>query len=112
MQCLEPAFDSTLPQRYPGEHGLGEAFKLSGAEVPQLKEIAKKPARCFGNDNRIRLGNPLQTRCKVWCLADDTAFPSFARSGLIAHNNQPSGDTNTGLQQSRRFYCAQGCYHL
>src|SRR5215472_17369978 len=43
MQGLEPAFDSTLPQRQPGAHGLGETFELSGAEVNQLKEITKKP---------------------------------------------------------------------
>jgi hypothetical protein len=110
MQCFEPAFDSACPQRQPGAHRLGETFKLSGAEVPQLKEIAKKPARCFGNDNRIWLGNPLQTRGEVWCLADDFAF--YTQSGLIAYDDQPGGDTNTGLQQSRRFYCAQGCDHL
>src|ERR1700752_2072189 len=107
MHCLEPALDSALPQRQPGAHGFGETFKLSVAEVPQLKEIAKKPARCFGNDNRIWLGNPLQPRGKVWRLADDTAFASFARSSLIADNDQPGGDTNTSLQQSRRFYRAK-----
>src|SRR6516165_8284239 len=112
MQCLEPAFDSALPQRQPGAHGLGKTFELSGGEVPQLKEIAKEPAGCFGNDNRIRLSNSLQTRSEVWRLANDRAFASFAQSSEIADDDQPSGDTNTGLQQSWRFYRAQGYNHL
>ena len=44
----------------------------------------------------------LQTRCKVRCLADDATFVRCARSShQIAHNHEPSGDANTGLQRSR-----------
>src|SRR5215469_10317988 len=80
MQCLEAAFDGARPQRHPGAHPLADALKVSGAKAPQLKEIPEKPARRFVNDHRVWLGNLLQTRCKIWCLADDAAFLCFARS--------------------------------
>src|SRR5262249_3683982 len=92
MQRLEAAFDGARPQRHPGAHRLGDAPKVSGAKARYVKEIAEKPACCFRNDYRVWLGNPLQTRRKVGCLADDGAFLRFARSNQITHNDQPSGD--------------------
>src|SRR5262245_24754366 len=109
MQCLEAAFHCARPQRYPGTHRLGEASKISGAEVLELEEIAKKPACRFGNDHRVWLSNPLQTSCKIWCLADDTAFLRFARSSQIAHNDKPSGYANAGLQRSPSLECDHRC---
>src|SRR5262249_52737079 len=106
MQGLEAAFDGARPQRHPGAHRLGGALKVSGAKVPELKQIAEKPGRRFGNDYAIWLGNSLQTRRKVWCLADDAAFLRFARSNQIADNDQPSGDADTGLQRSPRVKCS------
>src|SRR6516162_429766 len=103
MQCLEAAFDRARPQRHPGAQWLGDALKVSGTEVLELEEIAEKPARRFGNDHRIWLGNPLQPRCKVWRLADDAAFMRLARSDQIADNDQPSSDANPGLQRNRRL---------
>src|SRR5215471_19756281 len=101
-----PLFARARPQRHPSAQWLGDALKVSGTEVLQLEEVAKKPARCFGNDHRVWLGRPLQPRCKVRCLANDAAFVRFARSShQIAHNHEPSGDANTGLQRNRRLEC-------
>src|SRR5262245_65530463 len=105
MQCLEAAFDGARPHRQPSAHRRGEALKVSGAKVLELEEIAEKAARTFGNDNGVRLGDPLQTRCKVWCLANDAAFLRIARSNQVADHDQPSSDANPGLQRSRRFEC-------
>jgi hypothetical protein len=58
-----------------------------------VEKIAEKPARTFGNDHHVRLGEPLQACCKVWCLANDAAFVRCARPGhQITHNHKPSGD--------------------
>src|SRR5262245_21186790 len=98
MQCLEAAFDAACPQRHPGAHRPAEALKLPGAEVLQLKEIAEKAPRIFCNDYGVRLGNPLQTRCKIWRLADNAVLLPIARSNQIADDGEPSGDANSGLQ--------------
>ena len=100
MQCLEAAFDGARPQCRPGAHRLGDALEVSGAEVLQLEEIAEKLSRALGDDDRVRLGNPLQTRRKVWRLADDAAFLRLARSDQIADYDQPGGNADTGLQRS------------
>src|SRR5262245_51890272 len=112
MQRLEAAFDDARPQRYPDADRLGEAFKVSGAKVLSLEEIAEKAPRSFGNDHCVRLGNLLQTRRKIWCLADDAAFLSIARFNQIADNGQPSGDANTGLQRNRCLECDHRSDHL
>src|SRR5262245_20283918 len=101
MQCLEAAFDGARPQRHPDVHGPGNALKVSGAKVIELEEIAEKAARSFGNDHGVRLGNPLQTRCEPWRLADDVALLRIAQSNQIADNDQPGCNANTGLQRSR-----------
>src|SRR6516225_11958888 len=106
MHGLEAAFDRARPQRHPGAQWLGDALKVSGTEVLKLEEIAEKSARRVCNDHRVWLGNPLQTSCKVWCLANDAAFVRLARSShQIAHNHEPGRDANTGLQRSRRLEC-------
>jgi hypothetical protein len=33
--------------------------------------IAEKPSRALRDDDRIPLGDSLQTRREVWCLTDD-----------------------------------------
>ena len=48
VQCLEAAFHRTCSQRGPDTHRSGDALKLPGAEVLQLKEIAEKPSRVLG----------------------------------------------------------------
>src|SRR5262249_31204102 len=78
MQCLEAAFDGARSQRHPGEQRLGDTVRLSGAGVPYLKEIAKKPSRGYGKAHCVWLRNPLKTSRKVWCLTDDAAFLRFA----------------------------------
>jgi hypothetical protein len=59
----------------------------------------------------------LQTRCKVWCLADDATFLRFTRSNQVTDNNEtsPNADTrlenHTGLQRSNRSDQPQPCAH-
>ena len=49
-----------------------------GPEVLQLEEIAEKLSRALGDDDHVRLGDPLQTRCQVRRLADDAALLRLA----------------------------------
>ena len=71
MQRLEAAFHRTRPQRRPGPHRPGDALEVLGPEIPELEEIAEKLSRALRDNDRVRLGNRLQTRRKVRRLADD-----------------------------------------
>src|SRR5262249_32357245 len=72
---------------------------LSSKRLPRSLRVPSAMTTVFGS------AIPWQTRCKVWCPADDAAFLRFARSSQIADNDQPSSDANTGLQRSRRLKC-------
>ena len=37
----------------------------------KLEKIAEQLPGAFGDDDHVRLGDPLQTRCKIRRLADD-----------------------------------------
>ena len=54
------------------------------SEVLKLEQIAEELARAFGNDNAVRLGNPLQARRKVRRFAHDGLLLRRARSDQIA----------------------------
>ena len=49
-------------------------LRSCAAEVFQIEEIAEQLSRALGNDDRVRLGDPLQTCRKVRRLADDAAL--------------------------------------
>ena len=57
VHCLEAALDGTCPQHCEGLHRPGDPLEVLWPEVSQLEEIAQQPARCLGNDDRIRLGD-------------------------------------------------------
>jgi hypothetical protein len=65
----------------------------------QIEEIAEKRSRALGDDNGVRLGSPLETGCKVWCLADDAALLRFPRSDQIADHDQSGRNADTGLKR-------------
>jgi hypothetical protein len=64
-QRLEAALDRTRPQRRPGPHPPGDALEIPGPKVPKLEQIAKKPSRALGDDDRVRLGDALQARREI-----------------------------------------------
>ena len=70
------------------------------AEVFKIEEIAEELSRALGDDDRVRLGNALQTRREVRRLADDRLLLSRTRSDQIADYDQPGGNADAGLQWS------------
>jgi hypothetical protein len=50
------------------------------SEVLQLKQIAEKLSRLFGNHNRVRRRDALQACCNVRRFADYAAFLRLARA--------------------------------
>src|SRR5215472_6805377 len=74
VQRLEAACHGTRPQRRPGPHRPDDALEVPWPEVLQLKEIADKSARAVADDDRVRLGDPLQARSEVRRLANDAAL--------------------------------------
>ena len=69
----------------------------------KLEQIAEKFSRALGDDDHVRLGDPLQARRKVRRLADDAALLRLARSDQVADHDQPGGNADTGLQGTRRL---------
>jgi hypothetical protein len=49
------------------------------AEVLQVEEIAEQFSCVLSDDDRVRLGDSLQARRKVWSLAHDHLFLSRTR---------------------------------
>src|SRR5262249_17521082 len=109
VQRLEAACHGTRPQRRPGPHRPDDALEVPWPEVLQLKEIADKSARAVADDDRVRLGDPLQARSEVRRLANDAALLRLPRPGEIADNHQPRRNSDTGLQGTARPKPAPRC---
>ena len=78
----------------------GDALEFLSPEVLKLEQIAKKPARPLSDDHRIRFCDALQTRRKVWCLADNATFLRLTRSNQIADYDHPCRNAHAGLQRN------------
>ena len=94
MERLEPARrradaeDAVRPDR------LGEALGLDRAEVDALEQVADEPARAGGDDDAVRLGQPLQPRGQVRGLADDRLLLRGAAAEQVADHDQPGRDAD------------------
>jgi len=75
------------PQHSPDLHRPGDALQIPWPEVLQLEEIADNPARTVADDNHVRLGSPLQTRCDVWRRANHAALLCVTRSYEVTDHN-------------------------
>ncbi len=73
-------------------------FHLDGAEIAVLEEIADQPARARGDDDRVRLGQGLQTGGEVRRFADDRLFLRRAFADQVADDHQPGGNADARLQ--------------
>ena len=75
VQRLEAACNQTRPECHPDVHRPRDALKLLCPKILQLEQIPEQLSCAVSDDDRVRLGNPLQTRRKVGCLADDAPLP-------------------------------------
>ena len=87
MHRLKAAFYGTRPQRREGTYRSGDALEVLCPKVVKYKKIAEKSSRDLGNDDHVRLSEPLQARREVRRLADDAALLRFTRSDQITDNN-------------------------
>src|SRR6516165_1338762 len=97
-QGLEPAGDDTRTQDLPGRHRRGDALDFDGPEIAVLEEVAGQSARTGSDDDRVRLGQDLQTGCEVRRLADDRLLLSRSRTNQISDYHQSRGDPDARLQ--------------
>src|SRR5262249_9819021 len=95
---LEPTFHQTRSQRRPVSHWRGNAFEVPRPKVLKLEEGAEKSSRAVGDDDCIRLGDPLQSCREVRGLADNATLLSFARADQVAYHNEPRRDADPYLQ--------------
>src|SRR5262249_8797951 len=103
MQGFEAAFHRTSPQRCPCFYRPGDALEIRCPEVLQIEQIAKKPPRALGDDDRVRLGGALQPRREVRRFTNNAALLLVPRSDQVADDNQPGRNADTGLQRSVRL---------
>jgi len=114
---LEATLHGALPQRGPGPRRRGNALEVSKPEVLQFEEVAEKFARAVRDDERVRLGDPLEARREVWCLTDDAALLCFTRANQIADDDKPGCNSDTSLQGNARLerchcgYQIKPCLH-
>ena len=100
VQRLKAALNRAWPHRSPRSHQLSDALEVLGSQVLQLEQIAEQFSCALGDDDRVRLGDALQSCSEVWCLTDDAALLRLSRSDQIADNDQPGGDADASLKWS------------
>ena len=79
VERLEAAFHRARSQRRPGSHRPRDTLEVLCSEVLKLEQIAEKPSCALGDDDHVRLSDPLQTGREVRRLADDAALLRFSR---------------------------------
>jgi hypothetical protein len=85
-------------QYLPSGHRPGDALDLDGAEVAIFEEIADQSARTRGDDDRVGLGQGLQTGGEIGRFTDDRLFLRRAFTDQIANDHQPGGDADPRLE--------------
>jgi len=76
----------------------GDALEVPGPEIPEFEQIAEQPSRAVGNDDRVRLGQRLQTRRQVRRVADDRLLLGGTAADQIADHDKPGRNADTHLQ--------------
>src|SRR5215472_13056012 len=97
-QCLETVIDTARAKHLPDLHRFSETFKPRCAQIAKLEQLAEQAASAHGNDDCIRLGEGLQPRGKVRCLANDRLLLRRAFANQIANDYEPGGDADARLQ--------------
>src|SRR5205807_5917258 len=82
------------------DNALSTAGVLPG-HGPSSKVSTTSPSRAehlscaLGDHDHVRLGDALQTRSEVWCLADNAALLRLAGADQVADDNEPGCDADT-----------------
>jgi len=87
MQGFEAARHRTRPQRRPGPRRPGDALQLPCPEVLQLEKIANKSSRALGDDDHVRLGDPLQggsSSIRLWTSTGPSVVAMRTRTACDA----------------------------
>src|SRR6516162_1206063 len=108
-QSLEPAAAPALAEHTKGPDRRRQSFELDLTETLVLEQPADQPPRILGNDDFVRLGEHLQSRGKVWRLADDRLLSGGPRSDQIADHREPGSKADTDFQQ---LACFKSAYRL
>src|SRR6516162_6676337 len=108
MERFEPAFHRTRSQSGEGPYRTSDTLEVFGSKVLKLKQIAKQLSRAIGDDDCVWLCNALQACRQVRRFANDCLLLCGTRSNQIAHNDQPSSNTDTGLKGCVRFQVPYG----
>ena len=77
----------------------GDAPEVFRPEVLQLEEVAEKPAGALGDNDRIRLGDALQARRKVWGFTHDPAFLRLPGADDVADHDHAGRDADAHLER-------------
>ncbi len=95
---LKPAFGPTGTEHSPSGHGRGEPFELKGAQSHEIKHTAQELAGALRNHDLARPCEGLQTRGKIWSLANHRLLARCSLADQIPHHHQPGCDANPYLE--------------
>src|SRR5262249_914120 len=87
MLRLEPALDLTGPEHLADVHWLGKTVEPVPPKIAVIEERPYEAMRHWRNDERIGLGNRLQTCHQVRGLPDGSVLLGDALPHQIANNN-------------------------
>ena len=96
---LEPADVLGLADDRPGGNGRIEPLQGLESECLQFERPAQKPTSGLGDEHPSRLGQGLQTRRQIGCVADHGLFLRRSRSDEIADDDDAGRYADADLQR-------------
>src|SRR5262249_28791973 len=84
-------------------HRPGNTLEAPHPKVIELEETTEKSSRAFGDDDRVRFGDALKARRKVWRLAYHAALLRLTRWDQVPDHDQTGCNTNTDLLRRMRL---------
>src|SRR5262249_38961175 len=84
-------------------HRPGNTLEAPHPKVSELEETTEKSSRAFGDDDRVRFGDALKARRKVWRLAYHAALLRLTRWDQVPDHDQTGCNTNTDLLRRMRL---------
>ena len=98
---LEAALGSRDALDRPCRDRLGNTLDLVSAELTQMKQIPKQPARGGGDDDRPGPGQGMKAGCKVGRVPDHSVLPQRTLAAEVADHHQAGGDANADRERFR-----------
>jgi hypothetical protein len=94
----EAALDHRFAKHTPGGHGVRKTFEFVRAGGFKLEQSAEQTLRRLADENRVGLGEGLQSRGKVGRLSDNGTFLCRAGANDFADHDQAGSNPDPGAR--------------